>query len=114
MKTLFDDLVEFTKNSSESTYFLGTIVSFQNENNEQEIIDGQQRITSLFLLLHALYSKLDSMVQIKEVENFKRQIELALWKQDEFTAEVNFKKPLFNLGNRTHSSSKMAIDLFPN
>ncbi|MEH7204527.1 DUF262 domain-containing protein, partial [Bacillus safensis] len=95
IQTLFDDLVEYTKNGSESTYFLGTIVSFQNENNEQEIIDGQQRITSLFLLLRALYSKLDSMAQMKEVENFKRQIESALWEQHEFTAEVNFKKPLF-------------------
>ncbi|MCM3044066.1 MULTISPECIES: DUF262 domain-containing protein [Bacillus] len=110
IQTLFDDLVEYTKNGSESTYFLGTIVSFQNENNEQEIIDGQQRITSLFLLLRALYSKLDSMAQMKEVENFKRQIESALWEQDELTAEVNFKKPLFESrvirdeGNKTFFS----------
>ena len=50
IQTLFDDLVEYTENNNESTYFLGTIVSYENDNNEQEIIDGQQRITSLFLL----------------------------------------------------------------
>lgn len=92
--TLFEDLVEYTKNDNESTYFLGTIVSYENENDEQEIIDGQQRITSLFLLLRALYSKLNTMTETKEVKNFKGQIESALWEQDELTAEVDFEKTL--------------------
>jgi uncharacterized protein with ParB-like and HNH nuclease domain len=94
IQTLFEDLVEYTENDNESTYFLGTIVSYENDNNEQEIIDGQQRITSLFLLLRALYSKLSSMTKTKEVNNFKGQIESALWEQDELTAEVNFEKTL--------------------
>ncbi|WP_107949277.1 DUF262 domain-containing protein [Lysinibacillus parviboronicapiens] len=94
IQTLFEDLVEYTKNNNESTYFLGTIVSYENENGEQEIIDGQQRITSLFLLLRALYSKLNSMTETKEVKNFKGQIESALWEQDELTAEVDFEKTL--------------------
>ncbi|MEC1716498.1 DUF262 domain-containing protein [Schinkia azotoformans] len=94
IQTLFDDLVEYTENDNESTYFLGTIVSYENENNEQEIIDGQQRITSLFLLLRALYSKLNSMTETKEVKNFKGQIESALWEQDELTAEVDYEKTL--------------------
>ena len=94
IQTLFEDLVEYTENNNESTYFLGTIVSYENENDEQEIIDGQQRITSLFLLLRALYSKLNSMTETKEVKNFKGQIESALWEQDELTAEVDFEKTL--------------------
>ena len=94
IQTLFEDIVEYTANNNESTYFLGAIVSYENEHNEQEIIDGQQRITSLFLLLRALYSKLDSMTETKEVKNFKSQIESALWEQDELTAEVDFDKTL--------------------
>ena len=94
IQTLFDDLVEYTENNNESTYFLGTIVSYENENNEQEIIDGQQRITSLFLLLRALYSKLQSMKETPESKNFKSQIESALWEQDELTAEVDYEKTL--------------------
>lgn len=58
--TLFEDLVEYTNNQNESSYFLGCIVSFSNENKEQEIIDGQQRITTLFLLLEQF------------IENFKK------------------------------------------
>src|SRR5699024_2011002 len=94
IQTLFEDLAEYTENNNESTYFLGTIVSYENDSGEQEIIDGQQRITSLFLLLRALYSKLNSMTETKEVANFKGQIESALWEQDELTAEVNFEKAL--------------------
>ena len=94
IQMLFDDLVEYTANDSESTYFLGTVVSYENDLGEQEIIDGQQRITSLFLLLRALYSKLTSMTETKEVRNFKSQIESALWEQDELTAEVNYEKTL--------------------
>ncbi len=94
IQTLFDDLTEYTKNDNESTYFLGTIVSFLNSDHEQEIIDGQQRITSLFLLLRALYAKLCTMTETKEVKNFKSQIESALWEQEELTADVDFEKPL--------------------
>ena len=63
IQVLFDDLTEYTLNTTEdenNTYFLGTIVSYENDNKEQEIIDGQQRITSLFLLLRAIYTKLES------------------------------------------------------
>lgn len=60
--TLFDDIWEFSleRNNPDGakTYFLGSIVSFENEQGEKEIIDGQQRITSLFLLLRAVYHKL--------------------------------------------------------
>ena len=60
--TLFSDIWDFTESTGgperEATYFLGSIVSFINEKGEQEIIDGQQRITSLFLLLRAIYVKI--------------------------------------------------------
>lgn len=114
IQTLFDDLVEYTlmQNSNsekESNYFLGTVVSYENEYGEKEIIDGQQRITSLFLLLRAIYSKLDSMTETDEVKNFKSQIESALWEQNELTAKVNYNKILIesrvmnNEGNKIFS-----------
>lgn len=94
IETLFEDLAEYTELDKESTYFLGTIVSYTNDNGEQEIIDGQQRITSLFLLLRAFYAKLVSMVETPEAKNFKSQIESALWEQDELTAAVDYQKIL--------------------
>lgn len=104
VETLFEDLWEFTANTydtpepqSESPYFLGSVVSYENQDGEQEIIDGQQRITSLFLLLRAIYAKLaDASVSTKtpEATNFIRKIEPIIWKTDNLTGVVNFKKVL--------------------
>ena len=88
--TLFDDLKEYTNNQNESSYLLGCIVSFTNENKEQEIIDGQQRITTLLLLLRAIHKKLQKMSDSKEKENFIRQIEPAIWKIDELTSVADY------------------------
>ncbi|MTB63130.1 DUF262 domain-containing protein [Streptococcus uberis] len=116
IQTLFDDLVEFTDrisdddHSEDSTYFLGAIVSYDNNNNEQEIIDGQQRITSLFLFLRALYSKLKKMRETLQSKNFISQIESILWESDELTAEVDYNKVLITSrvmgeeGNKTFSN----------
>ncbi len=92
--TLFDDLWEFASNNDETnsrTYFLGTVVSYENEKGEQEIIDGQQRITSLFLLLRAIYTKLSAIpAKDKTVLNFISKIEPALWRSDKYTGEVDY------------------------
>jgi hypothetical protein len=66
-----------------------------NENGEQEIIDGQQRITSLFLFLRAIYTMLDkSSPKTKEATNFIKQIEPAIWHTNKYTGEVDYKSIL--------------------
>ena len=49
------DYEEFDSDNDE--YFLGPIVTFKNEEGKMEIIDGQQRLTTLMLLLRAFYDK---------------------------------------------------------
>lgn len=96
IQVLFDDLTEYTHNNTDdddNPYFLGTIVSYENEDHEQEIIDGQQRITSLFLLLRAIYTKLENSGS--EADFLKSQIIPTIWKQNPTTGEVNFEKILF-------------------
>lgn len=75
---------------------LGSIVSFENEDGEQEIIDGQQRITSLFLLLRAIYTKLikGDDAQTDAAQNFIRQIEPAIWRTDNRTGKVDYNNIL--------------------
>ena len=101
VETLFEDLWEFTTISGgverESSYFLGSVVSYENENGEQEIIDGQQRITSLFLLLRAIYTKLVATPESErtaEANNFIGKIEPTIWRTDKLTGTVNFKNIL--------------------
>lgn len=98
--TLFNDLVEFTKHNGKDkpkgTYFLGSIVAYYNEDKEQEIIDGQQRITTLFLLLRAIYAKLESMSDTLEKTNFMLQISSTIWEKDELTSKANMDSLLIN------------------
>lgn len=94
--TLFNDIWDFALNTggTERTgyYFLGTVVSYENERGEQEIIDGQQRATSLFLLLRATYTKLigGDNGNSKATQNFLRKIEPAIWRTNNLTGEVDY------------------------
>lgn len=88
--TLWDDLFEFAipdnnadKFNTDEEYYLGPIVTFKNDDNKLEIIDGQQRLTTLMLLLRAfhvkfLYAQDENSVKTKE------SIEKCIWKTDEF------------------------------
>lgn len=101
VETLFEDLWEFTATSGgterDGSYFLGSVVAYENDDGEQEIIDGQQRITSLFLLLRAIYTKLVSTPATErtpEANNFIGKIEPAIWRTNKLTGTVDFKNTL--------------------
>lgn len=101
VETLFEDLWEFTATSGgterDGSYFLGSVVAYENEDGEQEIIDGQQRITSLFLLLRAIYTKLVTTPvseRTPEANNFIGKIEPAIWRTNKLTGTVDFKNIL--------------------
>lgn len=96
--TLFEDLWEFsierTHSDGAKNYFLGCVVSYE-ENGERQIIDGQQRITSLFLLLRAVFSMLEKEDnKTDEVNNFIQKIKPALWKENEMTGKEDRSKIL--------------------
>lgn len=56
---LFDDLYDFFEKEREDSYFLGSIVLIKDEGKPlAEVIDGQQRLTTLTILLAALTSLL--------------------------------------------------------
>lgn len=101
VETLFEDLWDFTAASGgterDGSYFLGSVVAYENEDGEQEIIDGQQRITSLFLLLRAIYTKLVATPvteRTPEANNFIGKIEPAIWRTNKLTGTVDFKNIL--------------------
>lgn len=55
---LFSDLYDFFTKEKEDTYFLGSIVLIKDEGKPHaEVIDGQQRLTTLTILLAALTYK---------------------------------------------------------
>lgn len=89
-RTLWDDIFSFaipdegrTEFDSNSEYFLGPIVTFKNDDAKMEVIDGQQRLTTLMLLLRAFYEGFKYM-QDKASVATRQNIERCIWKTDEF------------------------------
>lgn len=107
-ETLWDDIelfLENTLNKQDEEYFLGSIVGFVDENNKNvfEVIDGQQRITTLSLLFRALYKKAsDADFQTTNTKGYVKSFGKCLWGFDEGSEELEFDKP--------YLKSKVALD----
>lgn len=95
-ETLWNDIENFSQTEAieGSDYFLGTIVSFINDNKNAEIIDGQQRITSFMLLLRAFYKKLEDMIDDREVNNLRNLVAPCIWNVHRLSGEITDKKDI--------------------
>ena len=90
-QTLWDDIFAFAFPDNDcdkfdrhnDEYFLGPIVTFLNEDKRQEVIDGQQRLTTLMLLLRAFHARYGKMKDELSVTT-RKNIEQCIWKTDEF------------------------------
>lgn len=90
-QTLWDDIFSFAFPDNDcdkfdrhnDEYFLGPIVTFPNEDKRQEVIDGQQRLTTLMLLLRAFHARYGKMKDELSVST-RKNIEQCIWKTDEF------------------------------
>ena len=90
-QTLWEDVFSFAFPDNDNNnfdrktaeYYLGPIVTFTNDNEQSEIIDGQQRLTTIMLLLRAFYSRFDKMKDVQS-QQLKEIIGRCIWKTDEF------------------------------
>ncbi len=89
-QTLWDDIFAFAfpdnncdKFNINDEYFLGSIVIFENDKGKKEVIDGQQRLTTLMLLLRAFYAKFGNM-QDENSKITREKIAQCIWKTNEF------------------------------
>lgn len=109
--TLWTDFVNFFNDHKNDAreYFLGSIVTCSDteHNNIINIIDGQQRITSLLLLLRAFYYKLEVQKENNpnddEVNGLMSQIEPCIWELNPMSRKITDK-------SNFHVISKVAID----
>lgn len=93
-QTLWEDTFSFAipendyqKFKSGDEYFLGPIVTFKNSDGKLEIIDGQQRLTTLMLLLRALYTHY-LVAQDAQTVKTREEIAKCIWKTDEFSNPI--------------------------
>lgn len=104
---LWNDVKDFYAEhiNDNEEYFLGSLVSCIGDEGIA-IIDGQQRLTSLFLILRAFYTKLE--ISLKETPNDKKlsglmaDIAPCIWDVDPDSKEVNDT-------TKFHIQSKVAI-----
>lgn len=101
-ETLWNDILEvFGDGSKVEEYFLGSIVAFESEKSKLEIIDGQQRITTLTLLYRAFYewfNKDSAQEKKRYLEGFGK----CIWEFD-LDKGLDFKN--------SHLSSKVIADI---
>ena len=64
IQELMDDIKFQTQNGA--TYYLGSLVTCINKGKTQDVIDGQQRLTTLWLLLQCLKTQYDQKIDIVE------------------------------------------------
>lgn len=54
INALVKDVLDSCEKDKDSTYYIGTLVTYKRGDNIFEVIDGQQRLTTIYLLLKAL------------------------------------------------------------
>jgi hypothetical protein len=61
---------------NKSTYFIGTLVTFYKGTHTYEVIDGQQRLTTLYLILKALEIEISNKLTYRARKRSNQTIEL--------------------------------------
>jgi len=77
VEQLLRDVLEFTNDPAvekEHQYFIGSIVLREIANSTYEIIDGQQRITSIYLTLCAIKQGIRAIEKSADVSNIERKL----------------------------------------
>lgn len=88
IQTLIKDIIDAYKRKPESNYYLGTLVVFKKDKAVFEVIDGQQRLTTLTLLTIYLYKN--------EISNCAEYLK-------------NFKEPNLHFESRPHSATTLSL-----
>lgn len=61
ISALIKDVYDSMRKNPKAPYYIGTLVTYKRGENEYEVIDGQQRLTTIYIILKAL--------KIKEIYN---------------------------------------------
>ena len=136
---LYDDLIELTK--TKRTHFLGSIVSIYHDNGDDReylIIDGQQRLTTLSILLLSIYklideekmesiiskdqirdeylinkySKNDKKIRLKPVKNDKEAFSSLFKEEEDYLQNTNITVNFLYFYNRIQKVEVTIDDLF--
>lgn len=69
---LWQDIQNYIDNGGKEPYFFGTVIIDFSDNENLQLIDGQQRTTTFLLLLKALYFAIENELNVEETEDNKK------------------------------------------
>jgi len=100
INTMWDDLIDFYNNEEEGEYFFGSMVMIEKVSRQFDVVDGQQRLTSLVLLFVAIkcfFKKIqnDKNIIVKDIE--KQELEIFLSEAIRTIDEIIYNKHTFGL-----------------
>ncbi len=110
---LIQDIVDTSKSKSKPNYYLGTLVVYrQNKENDRtvyEIIDGQQRLTTLVLLASylknsLLIEKTTELSELKQIVDFENRASSKNTLDKIFDGKVNDLSKMSNNSNQINSA----------
>ena len=90
-RILWEDIYDFAFPNGDADafdkkdeYFLGTILTFRNEDKKDEVIDGQQRLITFLMLLRAFYAAFSDMKDTNDddVREVLSEIEKCIWNKE--------------------------------
>lgn len=71
---LIDDISDYAKDLKDNKYYIGTLIVFPKTQNgiiSYDVIDGQQRLTTLFILLNVLKNEFEENINIESSLDFE-------------------------------------------
>lgn len=108
---LIDDVLDYqTKGSNNDNYYIGTLVVYKQKDGSYEVIDGQQRLTTLSLLAIYLKNESDeSVLSWYQTDNLNLSFECR--DKSTYTLQALFNKTLSNNGK--HLANKQEDKINP-
>ena len=103
-ESLFNDIYE-----NESGYFLGTIICISSETNKLDVIDGQQRLTTLSIFLLALYKELKKYTSHYLMDDHEEEISKILTFKTYFKSNKEIRLCL-SMQNNNNKDYKYLIE----
>lgn len=75
---LWEDIYSYYRSGDKNTYFIGSMVLIGNGEAEYQVVDGQQRLTTLVLLFTSIKCFLEKKLRTLDEENIKKVVEASL------------------------------------
>ncbi|HRG63659.1 MAG TPA: DUF262 domain-containing HNH endonuclease family protein [Burkholderiales bacterium] len=103
---LIQDIIDQSKSSAEKNYYIGTLVTYRRSDCKYEVIDGQQRLTTLSLLMIVLHHDRDKKYQDALTKcSLKNNQKLIL----EFASRRKSTDTLLALSSNSESNTKCGL-----